>query len=344
LASAVRYENYSDFGGTFGGKLAVRYMMNDKWALRSSIQTGFRAPSLTQIYFQSTINDVDGEGNNFEKIVANNRSELAKRANIPNLTAEKSFNQSLGIVFTPTKKLFFSVDGYRIAVKDRIVLTGAFFNDDNAIGKELQDLNVKAAQFYVNAIDTRTFGFDVLGTYKATLGNSYLNITLAGNYNKMEMTKVETPDRLKGKEDKVISPRELQMILSSAPRSKFHTTIEYKIKKWSLVGRLTYFSSVEIIGTSGILGFDDALDALYKSNKEVWREEVLQVYNLRVVPDLIINYDLSKKLKLTVGGNNILDVYPTIHNSAESDGGGMWDGVQMGHAGAYFFGKLSCKF
>jgi iron complex outermembrane recepter protein len=344
LAGALRYENYSDFGGTFGGKLATRYAFTDKFALRASIQTGFRAPSLTQIFFQSTINDVDANGNNFEKIIANNRSELTKRANIPSLTAEKSFNQSFGLVFSPDKNVQFSIDGYHVAVKNRIVLSGTFFADDNAIGKELKDLNVKAAQFFLNALNTSTIGLDITAKYYVEIGKGSLNLNLAGNVNKMELTKVNVPTRLTGKEDKVISPRELQMIVSSAPQSKFHASIAYKLNKLSLTARATYYSGINIIGTNGNLGFYEDLDKLYKTQKDKWLETVTQVYKPRVVTDLALGYDISTKIKLTLGGNNILDVYPTIQDSGASDGGATWDGVQMGMGGAYFYSKLALKF
>ena len=344
LAGALRYENYSDFGGTFGGKLATRYAFTNKIALRASVQTGFRAPSLTQVFFQSTINDVDANGNNFEKIIANNRSELTKRANIPSLTAEKSFNQSIGLVFSPEKNLQFSVDAYHVTVQNRIVLSGTFFQDDDAIGNELKDLNVKAAQFFLNAINTQTTGLDITGKYKADIGNGSLNITLAGNLNKMELTKIETPARLTGKQDKVISPRELQMILSSAPQSKFHATMAYKVNKLSVTGRLTYFSGMNIIGTNGNLGFYKDLDKLYKTQKDKWLETVTQVYKPRLVTDIALNYDISAKMKFTLGGNNILDVYPTIQDTGATDGGATWDGTQMGMGGAYFFSKLTFKF
>jgi iron complex outermembrane recepter protein len=344
LAGALRYENYSDFGGTFGGKLATRYAFTDKVALRASVQTGFRAPSLTQIFFQSTINDVDANGNNFEKIIANNHSELTRRASIPSLTAEKSFNQSIGLVFSPDKNLQFSVDGYHVSVQNRIVLSGTFFSDDNAIGQELKDLNVTAAQFFLNAINTKTTGLDVTAKYKTEIGKGSLNITLAGNINKMGLTKVNAPTRFIGKEDKVISPRELQMILSSAPQSKFHASIAYKINKLSVTSQFTYFSGMNIIGTSGNLGFYEALDKLYKIQKDKWLETVTQVYKPRFVTDLALNYDITPKMKLTLGGNNILDVYPTIQDSGATDGGATWDGVQMGMGGAYFFSKLTYKF
>ncbi len=343
LAGAVRFENYSDFGSVYGGKLAARVRINNKLAMRGSVQTGFRAPSLTQVYFQSTINDVDATGNNFEKIVANNRSALAQKSQIPALKAEQSRNIGGGFVYTPNKNMQLSIDGYSINVKDRIVMSGVFFDDDNAIGAALKDLNVTAAQFFINALDTKTLGLDINASYKLDINKNTVIFTLAGNINKMEKGDVNVPTLLKGKEDKVLSPRELQMILAAAPNSKFHAMADYQFKKFSATVRLTYFSQIELIGTSGILGYDDTKDALYKSNRAAWMNLVGENYKPRVVPDIALNYDITPKVRMTVGGNNILDVYPTIQSSGSTDGGAMWDGVQMGMGGAYFFGKLSVK-
>ena len=93
---------------------------------------------MAQVYFRSTINDVDAEGNNFEKVVFNNRSELTKKLGIPSLKAETSVNTGLGFVYQPNDKFSFSVDAYQINVQDRIVLTGSFYDDDDILGTELK--------------------------------------------------------------------------------------------------------------------------------------------------------------------------------------------------------------
>ncbi|MBL7817458.1 MAG: TonB-dependent receptor [Saprospiraceae bacterium] len=345
LTGALRFENYSDFGSAFGGKLATLWRINNTLSLRGSIQTGFRAPSLAQVYFRSTINDVDADGNNFEKVVFNNRSDLTKKLGIPSLKAETSVNTGLGFVYRPNDKFSLSVDAYQINVQDRIVLTGAFFQDDNIIGAELKKLEVKAAQFYTNALDTKTQGLDIAASYKAPLSKGTLSFTLGGNINKMELTDVKTAPNLANKKDKYISLRELQFILSSAPRSKGQLGITYALDKWQVTLRNAYFSSVEFIGTKGILGFDPDLDKLLSSGREAeWRAIVTDVYKPRVVTDLIVNYALTKNLTWAIGGNNIFDVYPTIQNSGSTDGGTHWDGVQMGMSGAYFFTRVNVKF
>lgn len=344
LTGAGRFENYSDFGSAFGGKLAALWSVSPAFSLRGSVQTGFRAPSLAQVYFRSTINDVDAEGNNFEKILFNNRSNFTQRLGIPSLTAEKSVNIGAGFVYRPSKNLSVSVDAYQIQVRDRIVLTGSFFDDDDVLGTELKRLEVKAAQFYTNALDTKTQGIDIAATYNAPLSNGTFTATLGGNFNRMELTDVRTAPSLSTKKDKYISPRELQFILSAAPSSKFHLALNYAINKWNFSLRNTYFSQIELIGTNGVLGYDSALDALRLSNESAWREKVADIYQPRLVTDVMINYNISKAVMLALGGNNIFDVYPTIQNSGSTDGGTHWDGVQMGMGGAYFFTKIGFKF
>jgi iron complex outermembrane recepter protein len=345
IAGALRYENYSDFGAAFGGKFAARYKATSWLNLRTSLQTGFRAPSLAQVYFQSTINDVDSDGNNFEKVVFNNRSELTKRLGIPNLTAEKSVNYGFGAVINPSKNLSFSIDGYMINVKNRILLSGTFKDDDDVIGQDVKDFNAVAAQFYSNALDTKTTGLDITGTYKTEIGEGKLNITLGGNFNNMESVAIRTPDKLKGKEGQYLSPRELQMILSSAPKSKFHFTADYKVGKIGVTLRNSYFSQLTLFTLNANAGYSEEADALKAAGKEAeWREFVSEKFAPRLVTDLVFNYEMSKKVSIAFGGNNIFDVYPTIQDPSTTDGGTMWDGVQMGSSGAYFFTKLICKF
>ena len=345
FAGALRYENYSDFGAAFGGKFAVRYKATPWMNIRTSIQTGFRAPSLAQVYFQSTINDVDSEGKNFEKVIFNNRSELTRRLGIPTLTAEKSVNFGLGAVFNPSKKLSFSIDAYRINVKDRILLTGTFKDDDNVIGKDIKEFNAVAAQFYSNAFDIRTTGLDLTSTYKTEVGEGRLNLTLGGNFNQMDFVGIRTTDKLKGKEDQYLSPRELQMILSSAPKSKIHFTADYKMGKFGVTLRATHFSQIVIYNLNANAGYNEQADALKAAGKETeWRDFVSEKFAPSLVTDLVFNCEFNKKVSVVFGGNNIFDVYATFQDPSATDSGTMWDGVQMGMGGAYFFAKLICKF
>ncbi len=65
VSAALRYENYSDFGSTFNYKIATRYKITENFNFRAAHSTGFRAPSLQQIYFNATATQFVG-GNAFE--------------------------------------------------------------------------------------------------------------------------------------------------------------------------------------------------------------------------------------------------------------------------------------
>jgi iron complex outermembrane receptor protein len=60
LQGALRYEKFSDFGSTVTGKLAGSFRLADTVLMRGSASTGFRAPSLQQVYFSSTFTDFAG--------------------------------------------------------------------------------------------------------------------------------------------------------------------------------------------------------------------------------------------------------------------------------------------
>src|SRR6185503_8696827 len=160
-------------------KLATKLKLNNNLSFRGSWSTGFRAPSLPQVYFSSTFTNVVA-GQIFDQVIAPNTGVLAKEVGIPQLKEETSSNFSVGFVAKLGKKVNLTVDAYSIKVKDRIVLTGLFDTNDDQIGAILQSLNVGAAQFFTNAVDTKTNGVDVIATYNGNLGSQgKLNLTLA---------------------------------------------------------------------------------------------------------------------------------------------------------------------
>ncbi len=319
FATAARYENYSDFGSTLNGKLAARLRINPNLAIRGSVSTGFRAPSLAQIYFRSTFTDFVS-GVPVDKIIANNHSPITRRLGIPTLKEETATNASLG--FTASFGAFSAtVDGYYVSIKDRIVLTGAFEDSDPDIGADLKALNVGAAQFFTNAIDTKTKGVDVILSWSGYLGNARLRTTFAANFNDMELGDIHTSPKLKGKEDIYFGSREQKFLLASAPDSKMNLTIDYRLRKFNAIVRFVRFGKVVL---EDWLGTDD-------------------VYNPKIVTDLTLGYDLSPNLSLRIGAANLFNVYPDQQDT-ETETGGLWDAVQMGTNGTFYFARLGFRF
>jgi len=189
---AGRYEDYSDFGTTFIGKVATRLVVAKNFSFRGAVSSGFRAPSLNQIWFSnvSTQFVIDNSGNLVPKqvLTANNQSPITKAFGIPNLKEETSTNVSLGFTSKPAKNFMITADYFYINIKDRIVLTSRFSNSDPFVAQILapfKSQGVGAAQFFANAVDTKTNGVDVVTSFSTRLNSgARLDFTLAGNYSK----------------------------------------------------------------------------------------------------------------------------------------------------------------
>lgn len=323
VGAALRFENYSDFGNTLNGKLSSRLKVNDVLTLRATASTGFRAPSLPQINFNSTVtNFINGKP--VEVLIARNNSEVTKALGIPALKQELSKNASLGFTVRPNNTFSLTVDGYWVQIKDRIVLTGQFTDEDQQIGQLLKNINVAKAQFFTNAVNTTTTGLDIILSNKDKVGEGFLTTSLAMNFNKLNIDKINTNDKLAGKEDTYFDLREQYFLRASAPLSKVNLTFDYQIKKFSALVRLVRFGQIELAD---------------------WNYDVAEndVYKPKTTTDLSVNYKLSKKLSLSVGSNNLFNVYPDLSSGYYTESGGAWDPVQMGSNGAFYYGKLNIK-
>jgi iron complex outermembrane receptor protein len=321
VTAAVRYENYSDFGGTMNGKLAMRYKFSNAFNLRGSISTGFRAPSLQQTYFNTIFtNFVNGVPT--EVLLSSNLSTVTRTLGIDRLRQERSLNQSLGFTLKLLNNLNLTVDAYQVNIKDRIVLTGSFFNNDPEIGADLTALGVTQAQFFTNAIDSRNRGIDVNLTHDTALGEGRLVTSLAANFNKLDVLAIKTNDKLAGKEDIYFSERESAFVQASAPKSKVNLNFDYSNKKFNTSLRLVRFGDVMLRG---------------------WDNSPMY-YTPKITTDVSFGYKLSKSLALNFGADNVFNVYPDKQDQGLTEAGGSWDSVQMNYNGRRFFARLGMTF
>lgn len=321
VAGAVRFENYTDFGSTFNYKAATRYNLTDAITLRGTYSTGFRAPSLAQVNFQSTFTNFVN-GTPVEVLLARSTGPVTKKLGIPALKQETSQNTSVGATARLGSSFTITADYYWIRVKDRIVLTSAFYDDDSIIGPDLQELKVGQAQFFANAATTTSQGIDVVLTHTETLGDGRLTTSLAANYNEMKIDRVKTSGRLAGRDEEFLGKREQAFVLASAPRSKVNLTYDYQIGRWGALLRFVRFDKVTLLD---------------------WDNAPL-VFDERIVTDVSLSYALTNQLRLSLGSSNVFNVYPTLQNPQLTETGGAWDPVQMGSNGRFLFAKLQARF
>nr|WP_091656515.1 TonB-dependent receptor [Massilia sp. PDC64] len=325
LQAAVRHERYSDFGSTTTGKLAGAFKATDDLLLRASASTGFRAPSLQQVYFSSTFTDFVS-GVPMDVVLAPNGGKVANAAGIPKLHEEKSKSYTLGATWTPTKAISVTADLYHIEIDNRIVLSGRFDADNYpALGAILQNLGVGQAQFFVNSVDTRTRGLDLTASHRTNLGAGKLATYLAMNFSKTEVTGVHAPAALAGYEDVLLSERERLFIEQGGPRRKATLDFDYTLGQLETDFRVIHYGP-QTLGTF--------------SGPPVPN----QYYKAKTSADLAFTWSFTEKTKLTVGGTNIFNVHPTQQNPDETDNGFKYESVQFGLNGAAYFARLSHKF
>jgi iron complex outermembrane receptor protein len=214
LGLAARYEDYDDFGSALTGKLSAIYQFNDAFALRGSVGTSFRAPSLAQVgYERSTTNfGFGGMLELFRLLPVTDPDAIANGAEP--LKEESSENISAGIVITSSRAFSLTIDFYRIDVDDRITLVNA----DNNI------------QYFANRVDTKTTGFDIVANGGFDFDNSAFD--WSAGYNKSE-TDVKNPE--------VIGVEDLNTLETAPARDKFIVSGNWTINRWSLLARATRF-------------------------------------------------------------------------------------------------------
>ena len=325
VSGAVRFENYSDFGNTINGKIASRFKLSDKINLRGSLSTGFRAPSLAQIYYNTNFTNFSSSGAS-EVLLSSNDSPVTKAFGIGSLNEEKALNGSLGLTIKKGS-LTVTIDGYWVNVKDRIVLTGYF--DATAL-----NLNVDSAQFFTNGVDTETKGVDIVFAWKKIIGKSTFGASLIGNINEMKIKNVNN----KGLDEQTFfGERDKAFLLASAPDSKFGLNLNYNIKGFNAGLAFTRFSEVKLLDYQV---YEDVAD--YGTFQDQIKAAT-DTYTAKIVTDLTFGFKLNDSMKLSLGANNLFNIYPDQQDDWV-EAGGYWDAVQMGFNGAYYYARLGFNF
>ena len=310
MQAALRYEDYSDFGSDLNWKLAGRFEPIDGFALRASASTGFRAPSLQQqFYAAQATNNVAGVLLDTVTLPVNNPVAVALGATP--LEAESSLSFSGGIVINAVPRLNVTLDVYRVDIDDRIVVTDNLQATRDAAGNPsgtdpgfsiAEILNaagfptVNAARFFVNGVDTRTSGLDLVTTYRVPdLFDGRLNLTAGFNWNKTKIRRVlAAPGALAEVDNLVLFGRQESLrLVKGQPRNKINLSADYERDWLGLTLRSTRYGEVLDAGAPASGVQDIHLEAKWITDAEI-----------RFEP-------LGNRVQIALGANNLFDVYPT---------------------------------
>lgn len=312
LSAALRFENFSDFGSTFNYKLATRYKITSNINLRGAHSTGFRAPSLHQISFNSTSTQFVG-GTAFEVGIFTNDSELANLLGITKLKQEKSASYSAGFTAKiPQANLSLTVDGYYIKIKDRITLTDQF-SPTPVTQAEFTKAGATAAAFFANAIDTQTRGIEGVISQKLNFSKFKLNNDFALTVSKTNrIGDIHSSEKLKasGQESRYYSETSRVYLQESIPRFKASLINTVEFDKLSFLLKNVYFGKVTDPNTVDVNG-NGQIDAIVINGQAIENEH--PVWGGKVITDLSVAYKFTKQISLTIGANNIFDIYPDLN-------------------------------
>jgi iron complex outermembrane receptor protein len=371
LDAAARYEDYSDFGNTTVGKLSARYEISPSFALRGTLSTGFRAPTLAEEFYSAT--NV-GPTTAFVQMPPNAPASALLGLG-SGLQPEKSTSYSAGFVFRPDRTMALTVDVYQVEVRNRIAATSTFYGtidgelfsqaivdaiiaNGNVLDPEVTASGDTGINLFTNGVTTRTRGIDVMFDYGMEMGAANVDFTVGGTYTKTEVTKVRaTPVELGTQPlfDKVA----LSDLQDTAPKYVLNLGANFEWDRFSVnVHEIVYGESSEYENDGGETDSFYGDDTPPAGTPEVDPVSGLRYYKTTIPVTAITNLELKframEKLSFTVGANNLFDEYPGHRNDLfrtvqfgsgdNSVVAGRPSFSPFGINGAYYYGKLTYKF
>ena len=333
LQAAVRFEDYSDFGNETVGKIAGRWLVNDQFAIRGSVGTGFRAPTPGQ---QGTTNVSTRlpDGVPVATGLFPASGDIAAALGASPLQAETSTSFTVGFT-ADLDKLSLTVDFYSIDIDDRFraistlpVSTDPDSGDayDNFLALDAAGVagaaTIGGVFYFTNAFDTNTTGVDVVASYPIEWGNGQdTALQLAVNWNESS---------LESDASEFLNDEDRYDFENRDPNIRWNLQATHSISDLSFMGRVRYYgesdnqqwSSGELVGT--------------------------QTFGSLVLFDLEANYQINDNWRVSIGGRNIFDDFPDqldVIGRQDQCCGRIYDsGSIVPWQGGYYFGRVSVSF
>jgi iron complex outermembrane receptor protein len=331
---AGRFEHYSDFGDNTSGKLSTRYELTPAVALRGTVSNGFRAPSLGQEYYTAAATaQYKGVDYITENLPVN--SAAAKLLGSQPLKAERSSNLSLGVVLKPAAGMTFTADAYTIGLRNRIVQSAAIGLSpsgvlDTSLAALLQSqgiTGIDAARYFLNGVNTRTNGLDLVGTWREELDKlGRVDWTLASDLTRTRITGLtsEATQTLYGTQ--IFNQVSQDQLTKTTPKTKLILSADWSLAAWKLFARETRYGSFTTPST---------VSGGYSNERP------------KYITDLEVGRTLAKNLVLSVGAQNAFNVYPDKTN-AKNFSASTFNGAQIynsaspfGLSGGNYYARLN---
>ena len=295
---AGRWENYDTFGSVIVGKANALYRISDAVSLRATVGNGFHAPSPGQNNTQVVTTNFLG-GNQVQTGTYPTTSTIAQFYGAGSLKPERSTNFGAGIVLKPANALSLTIDGYMINIKNRIGISQNY----SVTAANITALPSLATvglggvvNYFTNGFDVTSKGIEAVANYRTDVMGGPLNLTLAYSYNDLKpknikLTTVGTP---------LVSLQQQYNIENLAPQHRINASASWQIGDFSMNLRGNYYGS-----------WSNALE--YNLRAPLATDTTAppsQVFGAKLLTDFDVSYTLAEHFTLTLGANNLFNVFP----------------------------------
>ncbi len=339
VSAAARYERYEDLGGALSGKLAARIRLSEDVIFRAGASTGFRAPALSQSHYGHITagrrEDPDDPENPtpFEVGEFPLETAQARALGAVPLTMEKARSLSAGFALTPADNLHLTVDGYVTEVDEAIILSNPL--SSNRVKRLLADYGTESIRFFSNALDIRSYGVDAAVNWRRRLGDASLfEFGAAANWSQVK-GRCPGDDIAACVEENPVLRDETSAIYDAF--DVFH--LEEGLPDWRGAFRAGLSTGAFRFGLgANVYGAQEELLALGRGE----HPNRIRRLESKVTFDAEVTWVIGGRWRLTVGGENIFDAFPTRVDAL----GGIFSyrsTSAMGFNGRYLYTRLQAS-
>jgi len=339
-AVAARYDKYSDFGGSFNPRVALRFQPSKEMLFRASAGTGFRAPTLWDVNSPvSNTNtadpqvDPDCPAGKADSPLCNTQFNV-QLSSSKSLKPEKSRQFAFGAVFEPIRDISVAVDYWNIMKKDQIgVISGDTLMAEPGLYTKYKSRVKRTTAGFISIIETpvenlgelKTSGIDIDIKSAVRLGNfGRLGIGLAAT----RTLKYE----LQNGKDLPFTDYVGKSLGGNPPVPEWQHTLsfDWTLGSWNVALENVFTKGWE--ESAAVVNTNLGVDAPYQvKNTSRW--------------NLAVSYRGFKDLRLSLGARNAFDQDPPfVASSSYGSHAAGFAGSFADPRGRFIYGTVSYQF
>jgi len=339
VQSALRFEDFDDFGTTTNYKIGANYRMTEDLGVRATYSTGFKAPTPGQSNTSNTSTELTGG------VLVNNgtipaTSAVALRNGGAPLKAEDATNFTLG-VYATIGEFDVTVDYFDIDVEDRLNLSSEVELTDDDIADLIAEGvpgagDLRRFRFFTNDFNTNTSGFDIIVSTSTDWMGGTTQWNLAYNQTKTDVTEYNTA---------TIDPQRIKQIEDTTPETRWNLSANHSMDAWRFLARVSFYDE----------WFDQFECDVFASscNDDILADDGAYTFDSEFVVDLEAEYEINGNSSVLLGVNNVLDnsgqttteMHGLGFNTATAAVGNTYSAfAPMGFSGAFYYANYRYNF